>query len=141
MEMRKVNKSLELTQEESESVSQLVIPAKGYGESSFYEAFALRGIRLDRVEPGVLVVCSFKVPPRLADRSGNLANGAIANLIDIVGAAVAYVPGHPLNVSVDISISYISTAKLHAPVLVCALRIRQHAQMGRTRVCMVVCLT
>ncbi|XP_020422164.1 acyl-coenzyme A thioesterase 13 isoform X2 [Prunus persica] len=107
MEMRKVNKSLELTQDESESVSQLVIPATRYGESSFYDAFALRGIRLDRVEPGVLVVCSFK------DRSGNLANGAIANLVDIVGAAVAYVPGLSMNVSVDISISYMSTAKLH----------------------------
>ncbi|XP_034222559.1 uncharacterized protein LOC117633010 isoform X2 [Prunus dulcis] len=107
MEMRKVNKSLELTQDESESVSQLVIPATRYGESSFYDAFALRGIRLDRVESGVLVVCSFK------DRSGNLANGAIANLVDIVGAAVAYVPGLSMNVSVDISISYMSTAKLH----------------------------
>ncbi|XP_034222558.1 acyl-coenzyme A thioesterase 13-like isoform X1 [Prunus dulcis] len=113
MEMRKVNKSLELTQDESESVSQLVIPATRYGESSFYDAFALRGIRLDRVESGVLVVCSFKVPPRLTDRSGNLANGAIANLVDIVGAAVAYVPGLSMNVSVDISISYMSTAKLH----------------------------
>ncbi|PQP94334.1 acyl-coenzyme A thioesterase 13-like [Prunus yedoensis var. nudiflora] len=113
MEMRKVNKSLELTQDESEAVSQLVIPATRYGESSFYEAFALQGIRLDRVEPGVLVVCSFKVPPRLADRSGNLANGAIANLVDIVGGAVAYVPGLSMNVSVDISISYVSTAKLH----------------------------
>ncbi|CAB4282321.1 unnamed protein product [Prunus armeniaca] len=47
------------------------------------------------------------------DRGGNLANGAIANLVDELGFCAAYVPGQPMNVSVDISISYMSTAKLH----------------------------
>ncbi|KAI5321767.1 hypothetical protein L3X38_030838 [Prunus dulcis] len=55
-----------------------------------------------------------------SDRSGNLANGAIANLVDIVGAAVAYVPGQSLNVSVDISISYMSTAMHQFLCALCA---------------------
>lgn len=49
----------------------------------------------------------------LQDRSGRLANGAIANLVDEVGGAVVHVEGLPMNVSVDMCISYMSTAKLH----------------------------
>ncbi|XP_009374288.1 acyl-coenzyme A thioesterase 13 isoform X2 [Pyrus x bretschneideri] len=104
--MEKAKKRLELNSDESETVSRVAIPALQIGKSSFYEAFALRGILVERVEPGV-VLCSFK------DRDGKLANGAIANLVDIVGASVAYIPGLPMNVSVDISVSYVSTAKLH----------------------------
>lgn len=46
------------------------------------------------------------------DRTGNLAGGAIANLIDIVGNALIYRVGRPMNVSIDMSISYLSNAKL-----------------------------
>lgn len=49
----------------------------------------------------------------MQDRDGNLANGAIANLVDIVGGSLAFIPGLPMNVSVDISVSYVSTAKVH----------------------------
>ncbi|XP_048424842.1 acyl-coenzyme A thioesterase 13 isoform X2 [Pyrus x bretschneideri] len=108
--MEKAKKRLELNSDESETVSRVAIPALQIGKSSFYDAFALRGIRVERVEPGV-VICSFKVPPRLIDRDGNLANGAIANLVDIVGGSLAFIPGLPMNVSVDISVSYVSTAK------------------------------
>lgn len=59
--MEKARQCLELNQEESDSVARLAIQAT---EFSFYEDFALRGIRVDRVEPG-LVSCTFKVPPRL----------------------------------------------------------------------------
>lgn len=64
--MEKAKEFLELNEEESESVSRLTIHPHRVGvESSFYEDFALRGIRVDRVEPG-FVSCTFKVPPRLA---------------------------------------------------------------------------
>ncbi|KAK9940715.1 hypothetical protein M0R45_017358 [Rubus argutus] len=110
--MQKAKEYLELTDGDSGAVSRLDIAAQRVGnESSFYEVFALRGIRVDRVEPG-LVVCTFKVPPRLTDRAGNLANGAIANLVDVVGNSTIYYLGLPLNVSVDMSISYMSTAKI-----------------------------
>ncbi|CAB4282318.1 unnamed protein product [Prunus armeniaca] len=111
--MEKAKRSLELTDDESEAVSRLAVrPHRAGAGPSLYEYFALRGIQVDRVEPG-LVVCTFKVPPHLSDRSGRLANGAIANLVDEVGGAVVHVEGLPMNVSVDMCISYMSTAKLH----------------------------
>ncbi|XP_059430802.1 uncharacterized protein LOC132164327 [Corylus avellana] len=111
--MNKAQEFLALTEEESESVSRLTVPPHRVGvEPSFYEDFVLRGIRVDRVEPG-FVACTFKVPPRLTDSNGKLASGAIANLVDEVGGAVVHVEGLPMNVSVDMSISFISTARVH----------------------------
>ena len=49
----------------------------------------------------------------MQDRAGNLANGAIANIVDIVAHSPIYVVGQPANVSVDISISYVSAAKVN----------------------------
>jgi len=48
----------------------------------------------------------------LQDRSGKLVNGAIANLVDEVGGAVIHEEGLPMNVSVDMSISFLSTARV-----------------------------
>ncbi|KAL5580823.1 hypothetical protein UlMin_013265 [Ulmus minor] len=111
--MDKAKEFLQLSNEDSKLVSRLSVPAIRPGaDSSFYEDFALKGIRVDRVEPG-LVACTFKVPPRLTDRNGRLASGAIANLVDEAGGAVVHVEGLPMNVSVDMSISFISTAKVN----------------------------
>ncbi|KAK9998817.1 hypothetical protein SO802_018420 [Lithocarpus litseifolius] len=111
IKMEKAKEFLKLSSEESESVSRLTIHPHRVGqESSFYEDFALRGIRVDRVEPG-FVSCTFRVPPRLTDRTGRLASGAIANIVDIAGGCVVHVEGLPINVSVDISISFLSTAR------------------------------
>ena len=41
-----------------------------------------------------------------------MASGAVANLVDEMGGALVHVEGLPMNVSVDMSISYLSTAKL-----------------------------
>ncbi|CAM8916363.1 unnamed protein product [Rhodiola kirilowii] len=82
------------------------------GKHCFYEDFALRGIQVDRFETGS-VACTFKVPPRLTDRNGNMAPGAIFNLVDEVGAAAAVqFEGQPMLVSVDMSVSFLSTAKV-----------------------------
>ncbi|KAL4573183.1 hypothetical protein LXL04_019980 [Taraxacum kok-saghyz] len=82
---------------------------------------------IDRFQPS-FVSCSFIVPPRLTvrttnlitvffspnlDRNGNLAVGVIASLVDEIGATVIYEKNVPMNVSVDMSISYLSTAKLN----------------------------
>ncbi|BAU03674.1 hypothetical protein VIGAN_UM155500, partial [Vigna angularis var. angularis] len=111
--MEKAKEMLSLTQEQYDAVSRLQFlpPVRTGDNSSFYEHFVLAGIRVDRVEPGC-VSCSFKVPSRLADRSGKLANGAIANLVDEVGGAVIHEEGLPMNVSVDMSISFLSTARV-----------------------------
>ncbi|XP_075633682.1 uncharacterized protein LOC142606178 [Castanea sativa] len=79
-------------------------------EFSFYEDFALGDIWVDQVEPG-FVSSTFSVPPRLTDRTRKLASGAIANIVDIAGGCVVQVEGLPFNVSVHISISFLSTAR------------------------------
>lgn len=48
----------------------------------------------------------------LQDRSGKLASGAIANLVDEVGGAVIHEEGLPMNVSVDMSISFLSSVRV-----------------------------
>ncbi|CAI0540511.1 unnamed protein product [Linum tenue] len=60
-------------------------------ECSFYEDFALRGIRVDRVTPASFLVPS---PCLLASLSGKLATRAIANLVDEVGGAVVQKGGY-----------------------------------------------
>ncbi|KAF5194878.1 Thioesterase superfamily protein [Thalictrum thalictroides] len=107
---------LELIQEEERQQTQSCVlntnQHSGHGQQSFYEEFALKGIRVDRIESGC-VVCTFVVPRRLTNATGNLCSGAIANIIDEVGGAVVHVDGLPMNVSVDMSISYLSTAKVN----------------------------
>ncbi|KAL9238720.1 hypothetical protein vseg_013104 [Gypsophila vaccaria] len=110
--MERVKEMVELRREESEKVDKMSVnPHKQHIEMSFYEDFSVRGIRVDRVQPG-FVVCSFTVPPRLIDRNGIFSSGAIANLVDEVGYAVIYREGLPMSVSVTMSISYVSTAKV-----------------------------
>ncbi|GAU25724.1 hypothetical protein TSUD_216540 [Trifolium subterraneum] len=103
-----------LSQQESEALSRLnSVPSIRPGDnSSFYEHFALTGIKVEQVQPG-LVSCSFIVPRRLIDSTGKLANGAIATLVDEVGGALIHEEGLPMNVSVDMSISFISTAHVN----------------------------
>ncbi|KAJ9565316.1 hypothetical protein OSB04_001282 [Centaurea solstitialis] len=105
---------LQVSDQDSGRVSGLTVPTEFSPEAvhSFYEKFTLRGIQLDRFQPG-FVSCSFTVPPRLTDRDGNLAVGAIANLVDEIGAIMAYDKDAITSVSVDVSISYLSTAKLN----------------------------
>ncbi|XP_072996042.1 uncharacterized protein [Typha latifolia] len=110
--MEKAKEALTVGEEDSDRVSKLdVRPHRAGEEGSFYEGFATRGIRVDHIRPGSLI-CTFKVPPRLTDLSGNLSPGAIANLVDEVGWAAVHADGHSWKVSVDMSISFMSTAKL-----------------------------
>lgn len=73
---KKVMECLELSQDESEAVSRVVVPAQRPGEASIYDIFSLRGIRVDWAEPG-LVVCTLKVPPRLTVSTAQLLNPSL----------------------------------------------------------------
>jgi hypothetical protein len=68
MEKAKAKEILQrkLNQQESETLSRLnSVPSIRPGDnSSFYEHFALTGIKVEKVQPG-FVSCSFIVPPRL----------------------------------------------------------------------------
>lgn len=56
------------TGEGADSVSRLTFPPhQPLTESSFYEFFAIRGVRLAVVRPD-FISCSLKVPPRLLVR-------------------------------------------------------------------------
>ncbi|CAL0307759.1 unnamed protein product [Lupinus luteus] len=111
--MEKVREFLKASgsEEEYDAVSRInSLPSmRPSDNSSFYEHFILTGIRVDRVQPG-FISCSFKIPPRLTEKNGKLVNGAIATLVDEVGGALVHVEGLPMNVSVDMSISFLSTA-------------------------------
>ncbi|XP_020423071.1 acyl-coenzyme A thioesterase 13 isoform X2 [Prunus persica] len=128
--MEDAKKCLELTPDESEAVSRVVVPEIRVGkEPSLYDLFATTGIRVDRVEPG-FAVCSFK------DKDGNLSNGAIANLVDVAGASLIYVMGLPMNVSVDMSISYVSKAKIDDELEITSKRLGQKGGYSGTSVLM-----
>lgn len=111
--MENAREFLTLNKDESESVSRLtVLPHRVGLAQSFYEHFALKGIRVDRVQPGFLS-CTFLVPPRLTGANGSLSSGAIANLVDEIGGAVVQADSHHMKVSVDMSISYLSSANVN----------------------------
>ncbi|PWA75852.1 Thioesterase superfamily [Artemisia annua] len=110
---KRTREYLQVSQQDSDRVTGLTIPPRlSDGIDSFYETFALKGLRLEQFLPGYICY-SFIVPPRLTDRNGNLAVGAIATIVDNIGASVLYRKDGPKHVSVDISISYLSTAKLN----------------------------
>lgn len=112
--MEKAKELLETNESDSARATELTFPPvpRGGVFASFYERFVLYGIRVDRVEPG-FISCSLTVPPHLIDRNGYLQNGAVASLVDEAGFAVVHEEGSPMMVSVDMSISFVSTAKLH----------------------------
>ncbi|KAH6837160.1 Thioesterase superfamily protein [Perilla frutescens var. hirtella] len=112
MDKDKVREFLSI--EDGDRVSRLSFPPhEPHLHPSFYEYSILRGVRLDSVRPGSTLSCSFTVPPRLSDRNGKLGMAAIASLVDEIGAAVIREEGKPMDVSVDMSISYISDAKIN----------------------------
>ncbi|CAL4982423.1 unnamed protein product [Urochloa decumbens] len=76
---------------------------------SFFEGFALQGIRVDSIHPG-RILCSFTVPTRLAAGNHHLAPGAVVALVDEIGSAAAIADGRPLKVSVDMSVSFVDLA-------------------------------
>ncbi|TVU23287.1 hypothetical protein EJB05_25642, partial [Eragrostis curvula] len=77
---------------------------------SFFEGFALQGIRVDAISPG-RILCSFTVPARLTTADGNhLAPGAVVSLVDEIGSAVSVADGKHPKVSVDMSVSLVDLA-------------------------------
>ncbi|XP_024003885.1 acyl-coenzyme A thioesterase 13 isoform X2 [Eutrema salsugineum] len=104
MMMEKIREYLQLSEDVDDGGEAPRVEGLVRGRS-FYEDFSLRGIRVNRVVPG-FISCTFK------NRDGELVNGAIANLVDEVGGAVVHEEGLPMNVSVDMSIAFLSKAKL-----------------------------
>ncbi|KAF3450727.1 hypothetical protein FNV43_RR06816 [Rhamnella rubrinervis] len=79
------------------------------------EAKALEGLQVIHVHRG-FVLCNFLVPTCLSDQHGNWHVGAMATLIDDVGAAAIYSSVGHVKVSVDFNVSYFSTAKIQEEI-------------------------
>ncbi|KAI3939691.1 hypothetical protein MKX01_029853 [Papaver californicum] len=79
------------------------------------ETQALQNLHSIHLQKG-LVRCNFIVPKSLSDKHGNWHAGAIATLIDIIGASAIFATVGNLSISVDFSISYFSTAKINEEV-------------------------
>ncbi|GJN25895.1 hypothetical protein PR202_gb13781 [Eleusine coracana subsp. coracana] len=78
---------------------------------SFFEGFALQGIRVNAIHPG-RILCSFTVPARLTSSTNRqqLAAGAVVALVDEIGSAVSVSDGKQLKVSVDMSVALVDLA-------------------------------
>ncbi|XP_076946566.1 uncharacterized protein LOC143618131 [Bidens hawaiensis] len=109
---KRTREYLQIADEDSDRVAGLSNSSSSAASYCFYDDFALRGVRVDRLHPA-FISCSFTVPPRLTDRNGDMAMGAIANFIDVIGGALLHEKDAPMKVSVDMSISYLSTAKVN----------------------------
>ncbi|CAL1378171.1 unnamed protein product [Linum trigynum] len=74
------------------------------------EGLTIDGLRIVESRKG-FIRCHFTVPNRISDGDGNWHVGAMAMMIDVVGAAAIFSLVGQVKVSVDFTISFISSAK------------------------------
>ncbi|KAM7480472.1 hypothetical protein LguiA_028685 [Lonicera macranthoides] len=80
------------------------------------EVLTLQGLKVQLAHKGLLR-CNFLIPDRLSDKDGNWHVGAMATLIDNIGAVVAVSSfGKIVKASVDSNFSFYSTPKIHDEV-------------------------
>ncbi|KDP37258.1 hypothetical protein JCGZ_06314 [Jatropha curcas] len=79
------------------------------------EAFSLDGLEILEAHEG-FIRCNFVVSNRISDGNGNWHVGAMATLIDDVGAAAIFSLSGHVKASLDFSISCYSTAKIQEEV-------------------------
>ncbi|KAG6472340.1 hypothetical protein ZIOFF_069800 [Zingiber officinale] len=95
---------------EEAAVETLPTPALDALPSKFYDAFLLRGLRIDLVEPGRLL-CSLIIPARLLNTGNFLHGGATASLVDLIGSAAFYTAGAKTRgTPLEIGVSYLDAA-------------------------------
>nr|CAD1838861.1 unnamed protein product [Ananas comosus var. bracteatus] len=106
MELDAVKRSLEAAAAET-----LPTPSLSSLPSRFYDAFVLRGLRVDAAERGRLL-CSLSVPPRLLNTGNFLHGGATASLIDLVGsAAISYLDAAYAHEEIEIEAKVLRAGK------------------------------
>ncbi|URE41157.1 phosphoribosylamine--glycine ligase [Musa troglodytarum] len=129
MALESAKRSLEAAAEEI-----LPTPALDALPSKFYDAFVLRGLRVDLVEPGHLL-CSMTVPPRLLNMGNFLHGGATASLVDLVGSAAFYTAGaQSRGVPMEIGISYLDAAFANEEIEIEAKILRAGRAVGVVKV-------
>ncbi|CAH2053565.1 unnamed protein product, partial [Thlaspi arvense] len=88
--------------------------AKGNGPSEI-EALILQGLELIHVDKGI-IRCKLLVTDRVAGEDGTWQAGAIATVMDSIGAAAVYSTGDGLYSSVDLNSSFYSTVNIQEKV-------------------------
>ncbi|MCL7026849.1 hypothetical protein MKW94_004744 [Papaver nudicaule] len=139
--MRKGEKSTQGTMANDDETNTIPIKyAKNWLESaakgqkgSEFDGQALQNLYSIHVQKG-FIQCNFIVPKSLSDRDGNWHVGAIASLIDLVGASAVYTANGSINVSVDFNISYFSTVKVQDEVEIEARVLGQKGNLSSSTV-------
>ncbi|KAG9453884.1 hypothetical protein H6P81_006788 [Aristolochia fimbriata] len=133
----RARQALSLRKEEADILSQVELAAfpPRHQFPSFFESLFLRGIKVDRIETGV-VVCSFKVPPLLTGSAGALTPGAIADLVDMVGAFAATSYGIQLKATVNLSIQFLSSPKIDDELEIIARVLNHERSYSNTSICL-----
>ncbi|KAK6912049.1 hypothetical protein RJ641_024142 [Dillenia turbinata] len=85
--------------------------ANGSVEGYEFEVRAAKGLQILEVRKG-FIRCSFLVSNLVLDKEGNWDRGAMATLMDHIGATTACTL-NAIKASTEFSISYISTAKIN----------------------------
>eukprot|EP01018_Ginkgo_biloba_P001705 Gb_24977 [translate_table: standard] len=75
------------------------------------QGIALRGIHIQSMEAG-RILCTFKVPSHLVDGDGEMRAGALATLIENIGGSAIISSDGRSQITVDLSISFLSSAKV-----------------------------
>ncbi|KAK6912048.1 Thioesterase domain [Dillenia turbinata] len=88
--------------------------ADGRIEGREFEAQSIRGLKILQAQSGFFRL-GFVVHDDVLDENGNWHPGAIATLIDDVGASVVFSLG-PIKASVELGVSFISTAQINEEV-------------------------
>ncbi|OAY77737.1 Acyl-coenzyme A thioesterase 13 [Ananas comosus] len=115
---------------EAAAAETLPTPSLSSLPSRFYDAFVLRGLRVDAAERGRLL-CSLSVPPRLLNTGNFLHGGATASLIDLVGSAAFYTAGATTRgAPLEMSISYLDAAYAHEEIEIEAKVLRAGKAVG-----------
>ncbi|XP_072972290.1 uncharacterized protein [Typha angustifolia] len=127
---------LEAAKRALESAAMEILPTPSLESipSKFYDAFVLRGLRIDLVEPGRLL-CSFVVPPRLLNTGKFIHGGATASLIELVGSAAFYTAGaRTRGLPLEMSISYLDAAFANEEIEIEAKVLRAGKAVGAATV-------
>ncbi|KAK3143254.1 hypothetical protein QOZ80_4AG0298130 [Eleusine coracana subsp. coracana] len=102
--------SLETARRLLEEVAPPTSPDLTGAAEGFYDAFVLRGIRVQAAQSGTLL-CHFTVPSRLLNSGGFLHGGATASLVDLVASAVFRTAGlRTRGDPLEMNISYLDAA-------------------------------
>ncbi|XP_042444648.1 acyl-coenzyme A thioesterase 13-like [Zingiber officinale] len=115
---------------EEAAVETLPTPALDALPSKFYDAFLLRGLRIDLVEPGRLL-CSLIIPARLLNTGNFLHGGATASLVDLIGSAAFYTAGAKTRgTPLEIGVSYLDAAFANDEIVIEAKVLRAGRTVG-----------